>query len=142
MLSTRKPLPFILAAAAIFYFFFIARTAFDVHGQRAFTLVDDAMISMRYARNLAQGQGLVWNVGESPIQGFTNLGWTLILALFHLVPFSSLHISLAVMIFAAAILLANIFVVYQIAETLDPSAPLPFSMHGVILANNTSPSAK
>ena len=123
MLSTRKPLPFILAAAAIFYFFFIARTAFDVHGQRAFTLVDDAMISMRYARNLAQGQGLVWNVGESPIQGFTNLGWTLILALFHLVPFSSLHISLAVMIFAAAILLANIFVVYQIAETLDPSAP-------------------
>ncbi|MBI5295653.1 MAG: hypothetical protein HY869_09270 [Chloroflexi bacterium] len=122
MPTSRKFLPILLSAAAIFYIIFIARTAFDIHGQRAFTLVDDAMISMRYARNLAQGQGLVWNVGEAPIQGFTNLGWTLILAFFHLVPFSPLYISLAVMILAAFILLANTFIVYRIVEALDPSA--------------------
>lgn len=122
MPTSRKILPILLIAAAIFYIIFIARTAFDVHGQRAFTLVDDAMISMRYARNLAQGQGLVWNVGQTPIQGFTNLGWTLILALFHFIPFSPLHISLAVMILAAFILLANTFIVYWIVEALDPSA--------------------
>lgn len=122
MPTSRKTLPLLLAAAAVFYIIFIARTAFDVHGQRAFTLVDDAMISMRYARNLAQGHGLVWNVGQPPIEGFTNLGWTLVLALFHLFPFSPLHISLAVMILAAAILLANTFVVYRIVEALDSSA--------------------
>jgi hypothetical protein len=41
---------------------------------------DDAFISFRYAQHLARGQGLTWNVGEPPIQGFTNLLWTLLLA--------------------------------------------------------------
>ncbi len=122
MPTLRKSLTFLLVAVAVFYILFIARTAFDIHGQKAFTLVDDAMISMRYARNLAEGHGLVWNVGQPPIEGFTNLGWTLILALFHLVSFSPLHISLAVMLLAAAILLANTFVVYRIVEVLDSSA--------------------
>ena len=92
------------------------------------------MISMRYARNLAQGQGLVWNVGEAPIQGFTNLGWTLILALFHFIPFSPLHISLAVMILAAFILLANTFIVYRIVEALDPSAQFAPIIAATIIA--------
>ena len=42
---------------------------------------DDAFISFRYARHLAAGRGLVWNVGEPPIQGFTNPLWTLGIAL-------------------------------------------------------------
>ena len=42
---------------------------------------DDAFISFRYARHLAEGHGLVWNVGERPIEGFTNLLWTLLVAL-------------------------------------------------------------
>lgn len=133
-MPTRRPITLLLLAAALFYVGFIARTAFDVHGQRAFTLVDDAMISMRYARNLAEGHGLVWNVGQPPIEGFTNLGWTLILALFHLVPFSPLHISLAVMILAAAILLANTFIVYRIVEYLDPSAQFAPLIAAIITA--------
>ncbi|MFZ5446422.1 MAG: hypothetical protein ACOZQL_40920 [Myxococcota bacterium] len=43
-------------------------------------LADDAFISFRYARHLAEGKGLVWNVGER-VEGFTNLLWTLTLAL-------------------------------------------------------------
>jgi hypothetical protein len=42
-----------------------------VEGRRGFCLFDDAMISLRYAANLAQGQGLVWNPGER-VEGFTN----------------------------------------------------------------------
>lgn len=38
---------------------------------RVFCLFDDALISMRYARNLAQGHGLVWNPGEY-VEGYTN----------------------------------------------------------------------
>jgi arabinofuranosyltransferase len=41
--------------------------------------VDDAFISMRYARNLAEGHGLVYNPGER-VEGYSNLAWTLLLA--------------------------------------------------------------
>ena len=37
---------------------------------------DDAFISFRYARNLAEGHGLVWNIGER-VEGYTNFLWTL-----------------------------------------------------------------
>ena len=42
-------------------------------------LFDDAMISMRYARNLAEGHGLVFNAGEY-VQGFSNPLMTLLMA--------------------------------------------------------------
>ena len=54
---------------------FIYRTSFVVDGERYFSLFDDAMISMRYARNLARGYGLVWNPGGERIEGYTNPLW-------------------------------------------------------------------
>jgi hypothetical protein len=44
-----------------------------------FYVVDDAYISFRYAKNLADGHGFVFNVG-TPVEGVTNLLWTLLLA--------------------------------------------------------------
>jgi hypothetical protein len=44
-----------------------------------FYVVDDAYISFRYAKNLADGHGFVFNVG-APVEGVTNLLWTLLLA--------------------------------------------------------------
>jgi len=41
---------------------------------------DDAFISFRYARNLADGHGLVFNPGER-VEGYTNFLWVLLLAL-------------------------------------------------------------
>ncbi len=41
---------------------------------------DDAFISFRYALNLVDGHGLVYNPGER-VEGFTNLLWTVLLAL-------------------------------------------------------------
>lgn len=41
--------------------------------------IDDAYISFRYARNLAAGQGLVFNLGER-VEGYSNFLWTVILA--------------------------------------------------------------
>lgn len=57
----------------------VVRSHFKVDGETQFTLVDDTMISLRYARNLARGAGFVWNVGEPPVEGFTNLGYTLLM---------------------------------------------------------------
>ena len=41
---------------------------------------DDAFISFRYAFNLVHGHGLTWNPGER-VQGYTNLLWTLLMAI-------------------------------------------------------------
>ena len=41
--------------------------------------IDDAFISFRYARNLASGDGLVFNLGER-VEAATSLSWTLLLA--------------------------------------------------------------
>ena len=41
--------------------------------------IDDAWISYRYARNLVDGVGLVYNPGEY-VEGITNLLWTLLVA--------------------------------------------------------------
>ncbi len=73
------------------YITLVAILAMAVHmdGQLYFALFDDEMISMRYAYNLAHGSGLVWNPNER-IQGITNLGWTFIMALVHLL---NLHMS-------------------------------------------------
>lgn len=41
--------------------------------------IDDAYISYRYARNLVEGRGLVFNPGER-VEGMTNLAWTVAIA--------------------------------------------------------------
>jgi arabinofuranosyltransferase len=43
--------------------------------------VDDAYISMRYARHLFEGKGLVYNIGQY-VEGYSNFLWVIILALF------------------------------------------------------------
>jgi hypothetical protein len=46
-----------------------------------FFIMDDAFTSFRYAQNLIDGYGLVYNIGEK-VEGYTNFLWTLIIACF------------------------------------------------------------
>ncbi len=41
---------------------------------------DDIYISYRYAENMSNGYGLVFNKYEAPVEGYTNFLWTLMLA--------------------------------------------------------------
>ena len=43
-------------------------------------LADDALISLRYANRLLEGNGLTWTDGH-PVEGYSNLSWTLLVAL-------------------------------------------------------------
>jgi hypothetical protein len=45
-------------------------------------IIDDAGISFAYARNLAQGHGLVSQPGMAPVEGFSNFLWVALLAPF------------------------------------------------------------
>lgn len=121
VLLPTSPLPVLLAAAS-FYAIFIARTAFRIAGVTYFTLIDDAMVSMRYAQHLAQGFGLVWNVGDKPIEGFTNPGWMLLMAGLHALQIPAPRISLGMMLLGALVLLANVIAVHRICKLLRPGS--------------------
>lgn len=60
--------------------FLAGLVAFGIHAwsYRLF-VADDAYISLRYARNLVDGHGLVWNPGEA-VEGYSNLAWVLVSA--------------------------------------------------------------
>ena len=73
------------------------------------------MISMRYARNLAHGYGLVWNPGARPVEGYTNPAWVLYMTAIHLLPLAASKTSLVVQITAALLLAINLIFVRGIA---------------------------
>jgi hypothetical protein len=110
------------AALAAFLFYaacFIYRTSFVVAGERYFSLFDDAMVSMRYARNLAHGAGLVWNAGAERVEGYTNPLWVLFMAVVHLLPIPASKTSLVVQSTAAVLLALNLYYVRRIALALS-----------------------
>lgn len=51
-----------------------------LHAREYQFATDDSYISYRYARNLAEGHGLVFNPGFERVEGYTNLLWVLLLA--------------------------------------------------------------
>jgi len=120
---TGKPalVPFLLGA--IFYVLFLANSVFSVQRERYFSLFDDAMISMRYARHLADGVGLVWNPGEQ-VEGYTNFLWTLWMAALHLLPIPESKVALLVMLSGAALLFANLLVIRALVRRVAPGSRL------------------
>lgn len=94
---------------------YVNLTSFNIEGTTYYVLFDDAMISMRYAYNLAHGNGLVWNVGER-VEGITNPLWTGIMALVHLLPIGLNQTSLYIQILGASLLILNLFFVRRIVE--------------------------
>ncbi|MDP1621039.1 MAG: hypothetical protein Q8M08_01740 [Bacteroidales bacterium] len=104
----------IFTLAGLYYLAFIIRSGFLIGDVSWFSLFDDAMIAMRYARNMAEGHGLVWNHGEY-IEGYTNFLWTLWMAVIHLVPVHESKTSLLVALSGAMILLINILLIRKIA---------------------------
>jgi hypothetical protein len=95
---------------------------------------DDAFISFRYARNLAEGHGLVWNPGER-IEGYTNFLWTVLLA----VPFfvsksvDPVVVARALSVGAGCVALAASFLVVR---RLEPRARLLPLAPPLLLAGN------
>jgi hypothetical protein len=111
-----------LFVAAVYGGLFIYRTSFTVGTERYFVLFDDAMVAMRYARNLATGNGLVWNPGEAPVEGFTNPLWTLYMAACHLLPLPASKASLPIQLSGIFILAVNVLFVARIASLISCSS--------------------
>jgi arabinofuranosyltransferase len=103
-----------------------------VDGQRIWCLWDDAMISMRYAENWVRGNGLVWNPDETPVQGYTNLGVTLVMAAVHLLPVSRFNSSLVFQLINLVSLLVVAALSGRIAERLFSGLAGPLATLAVL----------
>ena len=92
----------------------------DLFGKKAYVLVEDASISLTYARNLADGHGLVWSVGQHPVEGYSNFLWTLWMAAIEAAHPSDQMAGFWVMLSGAVLLAANAYVITRIARRLMP----------------------
>jgi hypothetical protein len=86
---------------------------------RYFYLDDDQMISMRYARNLVDGQGLVWNPGER-VEGYSNPGWVLVMAAVHAAGASPAKAALFVKALGAVAALGILLAARRLARIVGP----------------------
>ncbi len=73
-----------------------------------FFTIDDMYIPLRYAKHWASGQGLLWNLGEEPVEGYSNFSFV-VLALtalkLHLNPILVLKLAGAAGLFLSTIAL-------------------------------------
>ncbi len=73
--------PLVIASMmALLYVFTISGNLGVIDGTVYLAQGDDVYISMRYARHFFEGHGFEWNIGQAPVEGFTNLLWTLWIA--------------------------------------------------------------
>lgn len=111
-----------LVVSAVLSFGFVARSSVSIAGRLHFVLFDDAMISMVFARNLADGHGLVWDRRADAVEGYTNFAWTLVMAAVHVLPVPDRLTSLLIMVLGAVLLALNLLVVRSIARRLAPAS--------------------
>ncbi len=102
-----RTLHIVLAAQAVWGLWFIWRTSFVAGGRRTFCLLDDAMISLTYARNLVEGHGLNWARFGAPVEGFSHPLWTSLMVGVHLLSLPRAWTSLAVQLASLVLLLAT-----------------------------------
>lgn len=86
--------------------------------------IDDVGISYRYAKHMAEGHGLTWNVGEPPVEGYSNLLWVLILSLSH---FLGADIEDASRVLGLLFGLLTLWLTYRLSAKIvnDPASPFP-----------------
>lgn len=84
---------------------------------------DDAFISWRYAKHLAQSEGLRWNLANLPVEGYSNFAWMILVSLFIKL---GLPITVTIKYFACLSLLAALLFLYQFARTF--LSPLPATL--------------
>jgi arabinofuranosyltransferase len=76
--------------------------------------IDDTFITFRYAENLANGFGLVWNPGGPPTEGYTNFLYVLLLT-----PFASLDLLLVAQVINVIAVLLSAIYIFKLASVIS-----------------------
>jgi hypothetical protein len=94
---------------------------------------DDAYISFRYAVNLVDGHGLVYNPGEY-IEGYTNFSWTLLAAAGMKL---GIEPEVTTKIAGGAAAIGTLIVVYKLSARLMPYKTLPCVATWLLASSST-----
>lgn len=93
--------------------------------------LEDAAMLMRYADNLAHGHGIVWNVGEKPVDGATDFLSMVLIALLRRTGLGLVTATRALVLTAH---IATVFVVFVGVRRLRGSSPFVAAFSGAYLA--------
>lgn len=121
-----RPRAMIAGAATAFAAIFgdsLTRASARIAGRLYFAISDDALISMRYARNFAEGRGLVYNAGEY-VDGYSNPLWTLLMVIPHALGVHEGTTTLYVVVFGGLCLLGAGLLSYAVLEREEVPLPL------------------
>ncbi len=115
------PTPLLAAAACV------AAVAYADHVSRLYhrNVVDDSLISMQYAKNVALGRGAVFNAGER-VEGYTNFLWVAFLAPLYAAA-GALGVDFVPAAVAASVAFAalDVGLVYLVGRQIWGASPLP-----------------
>jgi arabinofuranosyltransferase len=115
--ATRLPLIVAMSIVGILVSVGCWQASLLIDGTRYFWLDDDQMISMRYAYNLVDGTGLVWNAHER-VEGYSNFLWTIVMAGAHLLPVPTAKMAVVIkgleLVLACLVLYASLRVVRRL----------------------------
>src|SRR5215207_5893998 len=101
-------------------------------------VVDDAMTSMQYAKQLALGNGLVFNVGER-VEGYTNFAWVVFMTpIYWLSTQLGFDFVQAVVRCSMVLAAANLLLVYALARRwLGAGHPAQWLAVGLCVVDNS-----
>lgn len=95
--------------------FIVVCVALVLHALHLGVVAEDAYIGFRFARNWSSGTGLVWNVGEAPVEGYTNFLWVALMAAAML---AELDVALFSQVLGVLAGVATLFYVYRFCRRL------------------------
>jgi len=116
---SRKIVLLIIGAFFFYALLFIWNTSYVIGGHRYFSLLDDAMISMRYAEHFASGYGPYFNIAGEKVEGYTNPLWMLLMTGVHLLPIAKQYTSLVIQLIATVLLCINLFFTAKLAAVIS-----------------------
>ena len=114
--------------AAILMMTVILRTVFLLNTAWGFN-TDDAYITLRYSRNLVNGQGIVWNAGEIPAtEGYSNFSFVILGAIALKMGWDPLK---AFKLLCSSSLIITCWLLYMIARFMV--SPIPATIPAILI---------
>lgn len=91
----------------ILLYFLMITVIFVLHSLHLAVVAEDAFIGFRFAKHIAEGNGLVWNISEPQVEGYTNFLWIIICSVAIIT-----GANLIIFVQAAGIVLSIIILIY------------------------------
>jgi arabinofuranosyltransferase len=84
-LLNKNPMSFFKKFLFFFLLLFLITSVVFFYLEKPVNGIDDGNIFLKYAENIVNGNGFVFNVGSERVEGFTSLLWVLVCAAFYLI---------------------------------------------------------